>query len=289
MSVFHSILHVPLRVEAAEQLSLGLLMRAGNDVFFRYSAHKLQLVKDLMPEARHRLLRQSLQNIEKTLTEDGRRVDTFQYELFSAPAHQSGFSQESYLAYLSRYHHNLLTYTSPQKIDLPGTAPIFLRLYEKLIDRVPAAELVDHQAFDIEEAVSEQLYPRLTGHVNVNLQLTSQEIPTLFLPTKVSFIGRNEAPMVGRVIDFSKRAYNLQHDLTEMYTLVKAFEEHGEQRGVYYVIGQEPPRHREKEHATWATIRRSKTVEYVDVSETERVVEYARAHKVEPFLEGERK
>jgi hypothetical protein len=194
------------------------------------------------------------------------------------------FSREEYLGYLAQYHHNLLTFTPPRPINLPGNQASFLRLYEKFIDRIPATEEKEASPFHIEEVVSEKLYPSLEGKVNLGLRLTSTEIPTLFLPTRVSFIGRNDAPMVGRVIDFSKRAYNLQHDLTEMYTLVKAFEENGESRGKYYVIGQEPSQSQKKEHATWAAIHRSKTVEYVDLTETERIAEYAQAHNLESFI-----
>lgn len=284
MSVFYSILHVPLRVEADERLSLGLLMRAGNQVFFGYSTDKVNWVKDLMPEERHRLLKHALKNIEDTLSQDAQAVGAFQYALFPSPERASSFSQEPYLRYLSQYHHNLLTYTPPQPIDLPGTREVFLRLFEKLVGFAPTEVAPLQRAFDLEEVVSTQLYPQLQGRVNLDLQLTSREIPTLFLPTKVSFIGRNDAPMVGRAIDFNKRTYNLQHDLTEMYTLVKAFEEHGQQHGIYYVIGTEPVHSHPKAHDIWDTIRRSKTVTYVDLDDIACIAAYAEAHAVAPFL-----
>ncbi|MDP5169183.1 MAG: hypothetical protein NWR72_02970 [Bacteroidia bacterium] len=285
MSVFHSILHVPLRVEAGEQLSVGLLMLAGNDVFFRYSPHKVQLVKELMAEPRHRLLKQALNGITRTIETEARKIQDYHYQLQESTVRQQRFLREDYIGYLAQYHHNLLTFTSPTPINLPENQTAFLRLYEKFVDQIPAIGVQHNSPFHIEEIVSDKLYPHLKGRVNLGISLTSHDIPTLFLPTRVSFIGRNDAPMVGRVVDFSKRAYNLQHDLAEMYTLVKAFEESGEDNGKYFVIGQEPHKNQHKEHDTWAAIHRSKTVEYVDLAETERITEYANTHNVEPFIQ----
>ncbi|MEM7655427.1 MAG: hypothetical protein AAF399_04805 [Bacteroidota bacterium] len=284
MSVLYSILHVPLRVEADEQLSIGLLLLTGNEVFFRYSIPKLHLVKDLMLDSRYRLLKQALQGIAKTIKSEANEIQPFHFQLRSSSVGQARFASKEYLTYSSQYHHNLLTFTPPQKVPFPGNQTTFFRLYEKFIDHMPIVEEVPESPFHIEAIVSEKLYPNLEERVNLDLRLSYKEIPTLFLPTQVSFIGRNDAPMVGRVIDFGKRVYNLQHDLTEMYTLVKAFEENGESNGKYFVIGQEPSQSKEKEHITWATISRSKTVDYVDVTEIERVAEYAQSHGVEPFI-----
>lgn len=49
-------------------------------------------------------------------------------------------------------------------------------------------------------------------------------------------------PVAGQTIDFEKKHYNLENDVARFVSLTKAIELEGNQRGKYYVLGQEPQR-----------------------------------------------
>ena len=285
MPAFYSLLMVPLRVEAGEQISIGLLLRDEKTVYFQYSLKKLELLKTLLPSQAYKLLTHSLKDIEASLVQHATPQLAHGYVLFEDERSAPLFVQESYVDYLSRYGNNLLTLTEPKPFRFPAGAEVFRKLFQKLVAEDAVQEARTEGKLDIEEVLSNAFYPQIKERVNIGLRLTSREVPSLFLPIQVSFIGKNDAPVVGRSIDFSKRDYNLGHDLTELYTLVKAFEEIGRTGGKYYAIGKEPDKEQKKNHEMWSTIHQFHTVDFVDYREVDQVVSYMETHEVSPFLE----
>src|ERR1700743_1643087 len=64
MESFYTIVFCQIRAVADEKVSLGLLLRSGNMVWFRYSHDKLSVIKALLPDPAYRLLRANLKNME---------------------------------------------------------------------------------------------------------------------------------------------------------------------------------------------------------------------------------
>jgi hypothetical protein len=72
--------------------------------------------------------------------------------------------------------------------------------------------------------VKENLFPKIKNRVNLELTLTSNEFENLFAPFEIDFIGINEIPLAGQNIDFEKKHYNLENDITRFVSLTKAIE-----------------------------------------------------------------
>lgn len=284
MKAYFSILQVPLREEAGEKLSLGLLLREGDTIFFHYSNKKLRLLKALLPTQAFRLLTHSLRDIAH-LFENQQEVQAgLQFRLLENSSTAEQFSQESYISYLSQYNNNLLTFTPPAPLGLSANPTVYEQLYRKLVADELNPSVEEPQKWVVKEFLTDRFYPKVEERVNIEVELGYEQLPTLFLPLKVSFIGKNDAPVVGKEIDFSKRSYDLEVDLTRIYTLVKAFEETGEGKGTYYAVGQEPPKSMEKNHRIWKTIYKAPTVEFVDYRESDKIVSFIEEHNVLPFL-----
>lgn len=283
MSTFYSILYVPIRPGQDEKVSIALFLSQGGESFFKYSLPKLNIIKPLLPPSAFSLLRSYLKNIESEI--GARFLPGSEWDAIMSADRKTRFLEESYFEYLSRYSNNLLAFSKPKSLSLTANESIFAKLFEKYVFDLEES-VVSVSKPTIIQRVRQELFPKISSHVNIDRHLTSQEIPNLFVPTDVHFIGRNDVPVAGHTFDFEKRLYNLEHDVASFVGLAKAFELNGEKNGQFYVIGNEPSRKDHPEqHKTWKTIHESDFLEFVPVEEMEKVDSYLREHEVEPYFE----
>jgi hypothetical protein len=164
-----------------------------------------------------------------------------------------------------------------------------MRLFQKIVVSEPLLhEQEDEEESDIFANLTESFYPRIEGKVNLDIKLTADILPTLFLPTKLNFLGQNEVQVIGKEIDFSKRSYNLGKDLNDINALMKSFEEAEKNDGKYFLIGNEPLKSEyPKQHEMWKMIyNRKKHTEIVPLNEVERIIMYIDEHGVKPYVQS---
>ena len=65
--------------------------------------------------------------------------------------------------------------------------------------------------------------------------------------------------------------------------MIKSFEANDQPGGKYFLIGNEPPKSEIKQHEMWSTMHRSKWVDLVSTSETEKIESYLADHDVQPL------
>lgn len=277
MKPFYSILQVPTRPAGQEQLNIGLLLVGDSASYFRFSSKKLEFVKKLIPDNSYILLRSYLFNLaEKIKTEND--------------ALRSRFRNTDFISYLSAYNNNLITFSKPLPIDIEVNVRTYQALFEKFIFPIELdveEEGKIQKTDSLHKQLKKNLYPRIKEHVNLDQILTTKEIPSLLVPSvKVSFIGQNNIPVAGQGVDFEKPADQITTNISRLITLIKAFEEESK-TGQYYIIGREPDKKSFKEqHDNWLHIKNSNLIEFVDVSETEKISQYIEQHNVKPFVEG---
>ncbi len=92
------------------------------------------------------------------------------------------------------------------------------------------------------------LFPRIEKQVNLNFTVTSDDFENLFAPIEVDFIGINGVPVAGQNIDFEKKHYFLENDVTRFVSLTKAIELDVKDAGKYYILGREPQKTSDKNH-----------------------------------------
>lgn len=285
MKTFYSILYVPIRPSLDEKVSIALLLRDEEEVYFKYSKKKLGIIKDLMPSSAYSLLKSSLRNIETQVNKvKEERVNNI---LVQEKTKSSDYLSESYLSYLHQYSLNLLSFSKPQAIKLCANQNNFNSLFEKCIFELDTHEEEDNVLSAI-KIVQENLFPKIKSRVNIQKQLTAKNIPNLVFPTEVNFIGRNDVPVAGHTFDFEKRRYNLEHDISLFDSLVKALELNNNNEGKFYIIGEEPKkREHPKNHLLWKEVYDSKVFDFVPVEEVSSIENYLNEHDVQPFFENE--
>lgn len=284
MRTIFSILYIPISATLDEKVSIGLIMSDGEQHLFKYSHQKLNAIRGLLNNESYLILKTYLKSLEKEIN----AVVENPSNLFAIDiASKAKWVNHSYITYLSKYSNNLLQFSEPKFIDVTLSNDIYRRVFEKYIFEYEE-NLHLEDAPNIYQNVKTKLYPKISGKVNIDRTLTSDDFSNLFAPVEVNFIGVNGAPVAGQVFDFEKRHYNLENDITRFISLTKAIELSGQKDGKYFVLGREPQTSQtDKNHMMWEQIRDAKFLDFVDIDEIGIVEEYITANHVTPFFEQE--
>lgn len=280
MKTIYSILYVTLNAALNERVSIGIVMSNSQQHFYKFSNEKLSVFKTLLDTEKFNLIKKYLLSLEKELVIDGGSNN----KLFSNKDLKSNWLSESYISYLSKYSNNIIQFSQPKSINIDFNYDNFKRLFEKYVHKfeVPPETA---QVVDIYTRVRENLFPKIESQVNIEISLNSDNFENLFAPIEIDFLGMNNVPLAGQTIDFEKKHYYLENDITRFVSLTKAIELAGSSRGKYYILGREPHTNGEKNHLLWEHIRDSEFLEFVDIDEYGIVEEYIKTHDVKPYFQ----
>jgi len=276
MKAFYSILYCPIRPTVDERVSIALLLRGEGKVFFSYSHDKLAIIKDLLPKEAYSLLKANLKNIEGYIKE--KYGDDLSADV------KDTLLDESYVGYLSNYANNLLTFSKPKGIDIPVTAEYFNKLYSKYVFEKDAEK---HKEESIIHRVKRIVNPKIKTHVNLDIELNSEQVPNLAIPTKVWFIGENERDVTGETFEFEGGLGHLKNLLHSYFYLLETLKEKNKPSGKYFVVGKEPSKNLEENHRIWDEIRQLGFVTYLPENEAEETIKgYMEEHHVKPYVKS---
>lgn len=272
MRTFYSLLQVPLRPAGQEQLNIGLLLVGDHGILFSYSEPKLNVLKNLIPSSAFNLLKSYLISLKTKIHDDSSLI-------------KNQFSNVEFLNYLSNYNNNLLTFSRPNTLDLEITNETFQKLFEKLVfePNVEVELSIVAEPLSIYNQVQTTLYPKIEGKVNIEKKVTSHDLKSLIAPVKVDFIGRNQVPVAGVTVDFTKSENTLVNSLTKFVSLIHALDRDGKDGGKYFVVGKEPDKDT-IQHKRWEDMRDTGFVEFIDINEVDKVASYIDQHHVKPLF-----
>lgn len=280
MKTFFSIIYLPLNSNLQEKISIGLVMSNGEQSIFKVSNPKLHIIKGLISSNKFSILKNYFSNIANEIEP---KIDEFNFNIKSDSS--NNWLNESYLDYLNRYSNNLVIYSEPREIETNVTLERFKLLFNKYVfEYDEEISVVKHE--DILSKVRTNLFTKIEDRVNLNVTVSSNDFNELLTPVDVNFIGKNGVIVAGQTIDFAKRLYNLENDLTRYISFTKAVDYSCVNKGKYFLVGQEPNKiENPSNHRTWQHVRESHLVEYVDLSETEKIKDYILAKGVTPYFE----
>ena len=272
MKTFYSILQVPLRSAGHEQLNIGLLLVGDREIMFSYSEPKLKVLKSLIPNSGFNLLKSYLISLKSKLDKDSSSI-------------KDQFSSVEFVGYLSDYNNNLLTFSKPVSLSVDLTRQDFKNLFEKFVYEPEAEGVVSlvEEPITIYSQVQNNLYPKIKSRVNIKRKVTSDDLKSLVAPVTVDFIGKNKAPVAGMTIDFSRTENTVVNSLTKFVSLIHALDRNDNTGGKYYVLGQEPLQN-SAQHHRWQDMQQTGFIEFVDISDVERISDYINEHEVKPLF-----
>ncbi|GEL09816.1 hypothetical protein SAMN05192550_1169 [Flavobacterium glycines] len=280
MKTLYSILYVTLNTTLNERVSIGVLMSNGFEHYFKYSHEKLTAFKNILDSERYNVVKNYLKSLEREI---GFNLEDSN-QLFRKRELRNDWINEGYITYLAKYSNNIIQFSTPKYIDIDLNSDNFKRVFEKYIFKY-AEETDEIIEFNVHSKVKQDLFPKIESRVNIEMTLTSNDFENLFAPIDIDFIGINGIPVAGQTIDFEKKHYYLENDVTRFVSLTKAIELEGNNKGKYYVLGREPQKNVDKNYLLWEHIRDSDFLEFVDIDEVGIVEEYIEKHNVRPYFD----
>jgi hypothetical protein len=290
MESFYAIVYCQIRAVADEKVSLGLLLRSGNNVTFKYSHDKLTIIKELLPDPAYRLLKAGLRNMEdffvdyKESNSQSLQENSLFGDLLGKSVEPPRFTNASYISYLNTYASNLLTFSKPFMLSVnPIDDDTYNILYQKFI--YESDQIIEHGT-TIYERVKKKVNPAIRSYVNLDIELTSEELQNLVVPTRVWFIGQNKVDVTGEIFDFEKKTYFLENEITKHLNLIHTLQEKPGTKGsgTHFLVGKEPPKKLRVNHSIWNNIRNLKYVRFIPTAELDSINEYIIKHRVSPFI-----
>lgn len=274
MKTFYSIVYCAIRPNVDEKVSIGLLMVDGSKSYFQYSTEKLAILKQMISSDAYNLIKTALKSISKVSSECG--TDVFPNSAYKG---KSAIT-ESYIAYLSNYSNNLISYSVPIEVNVELNDTVYRKLFQKFIFYFPVAE---PERVKPMEVAKKRLSKSISKHVAFDVELDKSKVPGLIVPAKVWFIGKNEVQVTGEAKDFSGAVHTLQQQLNAHLFLIEKIKDTPDgKHGKFFMIGDEPDRRLSENHSLWNSIKDANIVDLVPTGEIERVEEYMEVHGVEP-------
>lgn len=280
MHTHFTILSANIRPEIDEKISLGLLLVCGEAVYFNYSKDKLNITKELLLPPAHKYLKETLKQIVIEVSIQNNKENSL-FENTEIALLNPAFNF-SYINYLTKYSNALLNFSEPKRIDKQVDNDLLQLLYKKYIDEnVMELSTLKQNKFD---SIKNTFYTKVQNQYNIEKEFSSKEIPNLPLPIKIDMIGKNEKVVYAQSIDLERMPYHIQNDIGIIAMLNQVYLGNA----VSYIISSEPNKELyPKQHQTWDNIRRGNLAQYIDVSEIEKLKEYADKHNVKPLIATE--
>lgn len=279
MKTFYTILSFNIKPEINERLSIALIMICGEKVFFRYSPYKLSIIQKLTNKETLKATQTYLKLIEEAVYSKKAFYSKADLLEIKAESKYDRLFSEQYIEYLSRYNNNLVSFTSPNFIELEGTDHLFDLLYNKFIGDFDNEKEQEQEQVKYIELLKKEFYPRVKPYFNIEKEITSTQFASLITSVKVDLMGKNEITVFGQSIDFEKKNNSIEYTVGNLLQIKRAFPD-----AKQFVIGFEPNKNLEVNHRIWENIRQISDFDYVDISEVERITEYAIEHGVTPLI-----
>lgn len=276
MKSYYTILNIGLNPGIGEQIAIGLIVVSSNGVFFKYSEKKLHIVSGLIPLNTARHIKSELKNIAVMIHEENENI---RRGISESGSNISRMFSEEYFSYLAHSSKNLIIFSDPAILSIDFNSNSFKILFEKFIYSFPEEK---EPRIDYRESVKRVLYPKIKNNVNTDFKLRPSHIPNLPFPIDLNFIGKNGQSVMGKIVDFELKFYNLKSDLTEYISLIKIIEMNKES-GIYYLIANEPDKTKSEQHKVWREIYDMKLMEVVPEEEVEVISKYIIDQNVIPF------
>lgn len=278
MKTFYSILSLNIKPEINERLSLGMIMISGEKVHFHYSKTKLTILQRLVSKDVSTAALNYLKMIERSVASNVRlnkSLDEMDIQLDNKYKH---IFNDKYIQYLSRYNNNLITFTNTNYLDIEGTKEIFQTLFSKLVDDSAFEE--PEEKNKIIGCFKKEYFPRVKSYFSIEKKIDSTLYPLLLTPVKMDLMGKNKIEVFAQTFDFEKELRSIEYNVGNLLQIIRAIP-----MAKQFVIGYEPSKQNKINHRVWNNIRKSSDFDYVDISESERIEDYAKTHGVTPLLE----
>lgn len=272
MKTYYSIVSIATKPQLNEKFNIGLLCVTPEQTFFHFSDAKFKIISKLLSTQGSKLALSALRGIDEKINPAILQAsDMFQVGKLAMVS-------EPYLGYLSRYNNNLVQFSEPVTIDLKIDVDVFQTLFKKYIFAEESFQKIIKAKAPKFERVRKSFKESAQQYANIDFKVSNSIIKDLVAPVTVDVFGKNGEIVTGQSINFSKKASLLQRDIYSYMYLVEVMDK----KAKSYVLGEEPSKKEELNHALWKNLHESKHIEFIPLDEYERIIAYMKKKGVEP-------
>ncbi|WEK36021.1 MAG: hypothetical protein P0Y53_00785 [Candidatus Pseudobacter hemicellulosilyticus] len=282
MGTQYSILSVLIRPEIQEKISIGLLLFNEDQVYFAFSKNKQKAARKLVHLSANKMLNDILVNIEQKLEgESSENAQKRGFKIFKKRMFESTFSA-SYISYLSKYSNNTVSFSSPKSINLDISFQNFEKLFERYVDEL-INEVEENERLKPFDIIQNRFGAKIIQHFDVNKMITPDTVPNLISNVKVEFAGKNEIDVFAQTIDMESNYQTVTNHINSFLQLKTTYLSNNISMKDFLVASEPDKLRYAKQHEVWNQLRDSNLVNYLDVSESQIIIDYAEEHKVRPL------
>lgn len=273
-SSFYSILYVELHPSSGERLNIALMLSDGKKAFFDYNPERISLLSQLIGNKKAAFIRDFIHYSDARFESS--------HGLFLNDEVKSDWSKDQ-LFYLSRYSTNIIRYTAPIDIDLECDERTLEMLVASSFGKGKSA-MVNQSEVSFASKAKMRIHKGLDKRVTFDAKVDTSMLPTLLSPTKISAIGKNDAPFICEFVDLSKRIDFCSHKIAHLTALDYALMDKFKRPSTNFILSDEPSKADDEAHQLWQNLYKSTRFNVVPLDEFDRVKEYAEEHNVQPLV-----
>lgn len=260
-----------------------MLLFDENEVYFAYSPNKLKVSKDLLSTSSFQILKKSLVGIENKIADNESEYSTKRgFKIFKNKVFDRTFSI-SYIDYLSKYSNNLLVFSKPKEIYVDLKYENFKALFKKYVDIIhePQVEKIKLKPFD---SIKEKYGSEIKEFYAIQQEITHEQVQNLITPVRIDFSGRNEIDVYAQTVDMEATPLTVTNHITSFVQLKATYENNGVEMKDFIIANEPSKKAFPKQHDIWQQLRQSSLLNYLDLSDSEKLIEYAEKHGVVPII-----
>ena len=280
MGIFYSILYGSIRPAVDEKVSIALFMSDGINHYFRHSPEKFASLKQIMPSVQYKGMKSIVLGLEHYIKGDGH----LPINLMPDYQKEKPYLSKAYFSYLNKYSNNIVLFSNVYDIDIELNQKNFDDLFNLFVYSGIEDKNKNHTINSLVQT-KKSLIKKIENHVNVEIELNITNIPTIEIPTKVWFIGKNDRIVMGEAVEFDHNITHVKNALRNYMYLIDRLDS-SKSEAEYFLVGKEPSKE-EENHKIWDDIRNLSKINYVDASEIERIDHYMEEHNVMPLITKE--
>jgi len=234
MGGYYSILKFVNNSLSGENISIGLIVVSGDNVFFRSSKSKISIAQKLNPNSK-KLLDFSLDKIENFIFNDLKDQDDKLVQFDRS-------LNVELLNRLSIYNNGVIQFSKPSFINLKFEQNTFNKFFVDFIDGFDINKEKKEKLSVFKEKLTKDLYNPLKEKIDVDYKLKKESLPTLFFDFHFDSIGVNGAIYASKGIDFNKQQLSdIRTELAEYESLIPRLKDFATSKGIsgahkYYII-----------------------------------------------------
>ena len=193
MKSFYSIVRFINNSLTNENLAVGMVVISGKDVFYKFSAEKVNLVKKLNP-LNVSLLEYTLDKIKSFINDE---------ILSKKPLFSDLTFNVEYLERLSIYNNGFLKFDKPSGINISFDKEKFDNFFKRYIElniEIPPKPIIDRS---FSNAVNKAFSEPLKDKIDINYKMKKGVIPNLFFDYRLDGIGMNGVIYTVKSIDLN--------------------------------------------------------------------------------------